>query len=326
MFPTGGIDVLFAGRSGAGKSTIATGLVQRLAQKGYQFCLIDPEGDYESLEQAVVLGTEQHAPGIDEAIGVLIKPAQNLVVNLLGVKLEDRPPFFASLMARLGELRASFGRPHWIIIDEAHHLLPAQRNLQQSALPPAPAGVMMITVEPTQLDRRALQLIKMLVIVGDTAIETLQQFCDATKISSPEINQNNSPGDDEALLWFVGSAVRRIKPLLGERESRRHRRKYATGEIGPDISFYFRGPERKLNLRAHNLQTFVQLAEGIDDATWMFHLRRGDYSRWFNDVIKDKELAEEAEKVEQSDSTNARDSRELIRVAIEKRYTAGAQS
>jgi len=131
MFPMGGVNVLFAGRSGAGKSTIATGLVQRLAERGYQFCLIDPEGDYESLEKAVVLGTEQAAPGIDEAIRVLIKPAQNLVLNLLGVRLEDRPPFFTSLMARLGELRASFGRPHWIIIDEAHHLLPVQRNLQQ---------------------------------------------------------------------------------------------------------------------------------------------------------------------------------------------------
>ncbi|MBV8453078.1 MAG: HAD-IIB family hydrolase [Deltaproteobacteria bacterium] len=326
MFPTGEVDVLFAGRSGAGKSTIATGLVQRLAERGYQFCLIDPEGDYESLEKAVVLGTEQHAPGIDEAIGVLIKPAQNLVLNLLGISLEDRPPFFTSLMARLVELRASFGRPHWIIIDEAHHLLPVQRNLQQWALPPAPVGVMIITVEPASLDRRALQLIKMLVIVGDTPIETLQQFCDATKMSLPEINQSDSPGDDEALLWSVGSTVRRIKPLLGERESRRHRRKYATGEIGPDGSFYFRGPEEKLNLRAYNLQTFVQLGDGIDDATWMFHLRRGDYSRWFNDVIKDQELAQEAEKVEQNDSTSARDSRELIREAIEKRYTASAQS
>jgi hypothetical protein len=176
---------------------------------------------------------------------------------------------------------------------------------------------MMITVEPTYLDRRALQLIKMLVVVGDTAIETLQQYWDATKISVPEINQSDSPGDDEALLWSVGSTVRRIKPLLGERESRRHRRKYATGEIAPDYIFYFRCPEEKLNLRAHNLQTFVQLAEGIDDATWMFHLRRGDYSRWFNDVIKDKELAQKAEKAEQNDSTSARDSRELIREVIE---------
>ncbi|MBV8358393.1 MAG: HAD-IIB family hydrolase [Deltaproteobacteria bacterium] len=325
MFPMGGVDVLFAGSSGAGKSTIATGLVQRLAQKGYQFCLIDPEGDYESLENAVVLGTEQHIPGIDEAMGVLAQPAQNLVLNLLGVSLEDRPAFFTSLMMRLQEMRSSFGRPHWIIVDEAHHVMPAQRYLQPPALPPAPADMMIITVEPRQLDMRALRLIKLLVAVGESAIDTLQQFCDATKIALPEIKQTDSPGHDEALLWFVGSPPKRIKPLLGERESRRHRRKYASGEIGPDHSFYFRGPEEKLNLRAHNLQTFVQLAAGVDDATWIFHLRRGDYSRWFNNVIKDEELATEAKNLEQNGSASPQDSRELIRAAIEKRYTVGAQ-
>jgi len=51
----------------------------------------------------------------------------------------------------------------------------------------------------------------------------------------------------------------------------------------------------------------------------------GDYSRWFNEVIKDKEAGEETEKVEQSDSAGARNSRELIRAAIEKRYTTEAQ-
>ncbi|MFD2357480.1 hypothetical protein ACFSTC_61730 [Nonomuraea ferruginea] len=56
-------------------------------------------------------------------------------------------------------------------------------------------------------------------------------------------------------------------------------------------SFYFTGPEDRLNLRARNLHNFVELAEGVDDETWAFHLRRGDYSTWIGEKLGDAELA-----------------------------------
>ena len=37
--------VLFAGSSGGGKSTVATALIEALTARGYQTCIIDPEGD-----------------------------------------------------------------------------------------------------------------------------------------------------------------------------------------------------------------------------------------------------------------------------------------
>src|SRR6266446_10126510 len=51
----------------------------------------------------------------------------------------------------------------------------------------------------------------------------------------------------------------------------RHSRKYAEGELGEDKSFYFRGQEGSLNLRAQNLVLFLQIAEGVDDGTWLYH-------------------------------------------------------
>ena len=50
-------NLLLAGTSGSGKSTLATGILERLGQQGYQFCVIDPEGDYEGFPEAIVLGT-----------------------------------------------------------------------------------------------------------------------------------------------------------------------------------------------------------------------------------------------------------------------------
>src|SRR5207237_3336396 len=122
-------------------------------------------------------------------------------------------------------------------------------------------------------------------------------------------------GPDEALVWARhagGEPVRvRIAPPRGER--RRHRRKYAAGELGPDQSFYFRGPEGKLNLRAQNLALFAQIAAGVDDETWQHHLRRGDYSGWFRNVIKDQDLADEAARIEAGDGLDPADSRAGIR-------------
>jgi hypothetical protein len=91
-----------------------------------------------------------------------------------------------------------------------------------------------------------------------------------------------------------------------------------------DRSFYFRGPQSQLNLRVQNLDVFKQIADGVDDATWEFHLRRHDISGWFRDVIKDDALASETAAVEDAHDLSPADSRARIRHAIERRYTAPA--
>src|SRR5262249_60492796 len=95
----------------------------------------DPEGDYASLEMAVVLGSPQRAPLVEEVLDVLRDPARNAVVNLLGVALEHRPGFFGELLPALLDLRTRTGRPHWPAIDEAHHPLPATWQPGSEAIP-----------------------------------------------------------------------------------------------------------------------------------------------------------------------------------------------
>lgn len=111
-----------------------------------------------------------------------------------------------------------------------------------------------------------------------------------------------------------------MQVIQGQAERIRHRRKYAEGDVRYH-SFYFRGPHGKHNLKAQNLFIFSQLAEGIDEETWLYHLRRGDYSRWFREVIKDESLAEEARIIEQRTDISPWGTRCLIREAIGKRYT-----
>jgi len=132
--------------------------------------------------------------------------------------------------------------------------------------------------------------------------------------------------DDEVLFWRPhGERVpRKVKPLRSKQSHKRHTRKYASGTLGEDISFYFRGPKGNLNPRAQNLLIFVQISDGVDDATWEHHLRSGDYSSWFRAVIKDQELADEAAAIEQDTKLSPDESRRLIREAVTRRYTAPA--
>jgi hypothetical protein len=318
-----GVNILIAGPSGVGKSTLAGGFLDRLAERGYQFCIIDPEGDYSTFDGAVVLGDNRRAPNVDEVFELLNQPSQNVVVNLLGIALDHRPPFFAGLQPRLQELRATRGRPHWTVVDEAHHLLHSSWDSAELTVPQAMRGTLMITVHPESVSPAALSVVDLVIAVGEAPERTLANFSQAIGQPPPALAPIELQ-TGEAIAWFHRSAEPpfrfRSEPPKGERQ--RHLRKYAEGELAPELSFYFRGPEGKLNLRAQNLHIFMQLAEGVDDETWLHHLRGGDYSGWFRLIIKDNELADEAARIEQNQSLSARESRDAIRAVIEKRYSA----
>jgi hypothetical protein len=317
--------VLVCGTSGSGKSTLTTGLLERLAAGTYQFVIIDPEGDYTSLEIATVLGSPERAPLTEEILDVLSAPARSAAVNLLGVSLAHRPPYFNDLLAKLLELRSRTGRPHWLVVDEAHHLLPKSWAPAAESMPAQMQGAVYITVHPENIAPSVLELVSHLVIVGDEPAKTMQGFCDAVGEKTPRGVPAEKLASGHALYWRRGSnkaLVLRSEPPKTERK--RHSRKYAEGNLGPKHSFYFRGREGKLNLKAHNLFLFLQMGEGVDDETWDFHLRRHDYSEWMREHIKDDKLADETQQIESDKSRTPAESRAAVREAVEKRYTLPA--
>lgn len=317
-----GTNILLSGTSGSGKSTFATGFIERVSDNGYQYCVIDPEGDYENLGP-VVCGRPDQPPAIEQVIRLLEDPAENAVINLLGISLADRPAFFERLFAALLGLRARTGRPHWIVIDETHHMLPSTHGVADSLLAPGVTGLLCITVHPDHVARASMELIDIAIAIGKTPQETLNRFARTIGITPPNVaNDPLQPDEAVAWRWRNDEPPRQLKRIPPRTERRRHHRKYAKGELAPDLSFYFRGPDGKLNLRAQNLQLFIQSAEGIDDDTWNFHLRRGDYSRWFKEVIKDEDLAAAAQEVEKMREASPKETRKLVRQQIEKRYSA----
>ena len=323
--PPHGVNVLLAGTSGSGKSTLATSFLERLGEREYQFCIIDPEGDYEGFEGAVVLGDASRAPLVKEAIELLARPDRSCAVNLLAIGMADRPAFFDDLFAALLELRSGTGRPHWIVIDETHHLLPASWTPTPRTPAERPTGLMLITVHPDQVARVVLSSVDLIVAIGDSPARTLGTFAETLGEPTPLVAAEPLSAG-EAIAWWRRPArdPLRFRSLPPRAERRRHLRKYAEGSLGEDKSFYFRGPRGKLNLRAQNLQLFLQLADGVDDETWSWHLRRGDYSRWFREAIKDDALAAEVQRIEEAPKVSARESRARLRERVEERYTGPA--
>jgi HAD superfamily hydrolase (TIGR01484 family) len=317
-----GHSILICGSSGSGKTTFTSGLVERLRDRKYQFCIIDPEGDYENTEGVLTLGDPKHVPPPEQVIRAL-QSEQNAAVNLLGMKVEDRPAYLLQLLPRLQALRAKFGRPHWIVIDEAHHMLSDKELQSPQVMPQNLDSAIFVTVHPAELSRTVLDMVKTVFAIGEngpaTMKEVLEVYKEKGKIPSEKMQSS------EALIFQKGKPVRKMKVELPKSAHLRHRRKYSEGNLGVDRSFVFRGPENRLKLRAQNLQIFMQIGDGVDDETWNFHLRNHDYSKWFREQIKDEHLAKAAEGIENDETLDSLASRAGIRAQIEQLYTMAAK-
>jgi hypothetical protein len=205
-------------------------------------------------------------------------------------------------------------------MDEAHHLLSPFAGKVALSLPQKFTNIILITVHPDQIAPDVLGHVNTVIAVGKGPERTISSFTGVIGENSPDV-ETTELQKGEVLLWIRDTprAIRvAYEPPKGER--RRHSRKYAEGELPPELSFYFRGPGEKLNLRAHNLLYFLELADGVDDETWVHHLESGDYARWFQEAIKDEELAEAAKGIASSGG-DPKDTRAAIRAEIEQRYT-----
>jgi HAD superfamily hydrolase (TIGR01484 family) len=317
-----GETLLIAGTSGGGKSTTVTALVEQAMAAGAQTCVLDPEGDYSEIAEAVVLGDAARPPPLDAVEAALSKPDRHVVVNLLGVPLGDRPGTFAALAGRLHGLECAAARPHWLVLDEAHHILPADGPPIAPGPIRAVGGTILVTVEPHHLSRTALAAIDAVLVIGKDPRATFGRLAEGGGPAAPEIGDGDLP-PGEGLFWRLrdNGPPRHLHLAQPSGERRRHVRKYAEGRLNEDEAFVFRGPDGRLALKARNLVAFLDMADGVDDETWRHHLGNGDVARWMADVIKDRDLADEVARIARGDA-DAAESRARVRAAIETRYTA----
>jgi len=322
--PPHGTRMLIVGPSASGKSTLTGLLVERLIESGRSVLLVDPEGDYQAfaeLERVVVLGgsSERALPTPDELRQLLHQPRTSLVLNLSAMTRAEKVAYAVKALGAVAFVRSTTGLPHWLILDEAHHIVPADGSPVAEMLRAGAESLCMSTLDVSDLapDVRGLPNI--------VAATELTAFAAAIRAAAPGRAPSLAGpplGQGEAAIAWLGGESRAQRFRVGKRrvQHRRHVRKYTEGELPPDRSFYFRGPAGALNLRAANLVRFVELAEGVDEPTWAWHLGQGDYSTWAREQIKDDDLAGALATVETAGLPPA-ESRRRALDEIRARYT-----
>jgi hypothetical protein len=207
------------------------------------------------------------------------------------------------------------------VLGEAHHLLPDTWGHTGAVLPLKLHETILVTVHPQHVAPAVLAPIDVVLAIGHSPEHTLAKFAQAAgkDLRWPEGLTHQA---NHVVAWFTLEAQPPfvLRAQRGRSERLRHRRKYAEGHLRWH-SFYFRGPEGRHNLKAQNLAVFCQIAQGIDEVTWMFHLRRGDYSNWFRHAIKDDFLASEAQRIERRTDLTPWQTREAVRELVNVRYT-----
>jgi hydroxymethylpyrimidine pyrophosphatase-like HAD family hydrolase len=316
--PLLGESLLITGGPGGGKSKLAIAFVEQLAPRGAQACIIDPEGDYQGVEASVVLGTADRAPEIEEVVRALENPADHCIVSLFAVEKKDRPDYFNRLYMGLAELRSRTGHPHWIIVDEAHYAVPRERTSLPNLLKTELEGLMFVTAYADRLAPEVLNSVHWIICVSDDPRESISVSREIIGEGAiiPEPPQEK---EKRALVWKNGSREPVwFLPASTDAENFRHQHSYLEGELEAGQRFVFRGPDSKLNLQAQNINIFMQLLEGIDDETYLFHLQRHDYSRWFDEVIHDDEIAQRLNEIEQTESATGESRTKLIDIIRER--------
>lgn len=313
--PTGG-NVLITGPSRSGKSTFATGLTERMVERGFEFCVLDPEGDYAELRDATVIGSADNPPSRAGILELLQRAAINVVIDLHPVPFHKRAKLVEALWGPIADLRMKTGRPNWLVVDESHEAFPAGAHHRlPRGLPP----LIFLTVDPSLLPEEVLSSIETVCAFGPEPSVALAGFCQAAGRAHP----SGVPPlqHDEALIWRPQDGPPLpLRPISAEQPHRRHAGKYAQGDVGNWRSFYFRGPRRQLNVPAQNLFEFIRVAGEVDDEVWDYHFRASDYSRWFRYVIRDTGLARDVAALERDTSLTPEQSREAVFKEITDRY------
>jgi len=307
--------LLVIGNSGSGKSSYVTWLTERMVQAHQGFCIIDPEGDYLTLEDAVTVGGLTVPPTTEESVHHLLQAQLNVVVSALALDPPARIQLFGEMLPFIQDLRRVSGRPYWLIVDEAHYMLP-----HCAVWPPGflgNMGAIIVAVDFDQVCPAVLEGVNVLVTLGSTARELVEQFAKRIQRRCPDFPER-SPGPEYACLWDLRNdkEVVLLNQLRPTQKHHRHSGKYVAGDVGAWHAFRF----STLCQSASNLTEFLSLSTRLEDTALRGYMNAGDFSKWFREIIRDDVLANKTHQVETDATLAPKEALTQISHLVHSRY------
>jgi hypothetical protein len=310
-----GRNVLVAGDAKSGKSWVAGLMAEQLILLGYCVCIVDPEGDYRSLEAlpgVTVLGGEDPPPTPRELLRALRYPDRSVVIDLSQRPQDEKIAYIRTLLPALNVMRHRTGLPHRILLDEAHYFLHDADARQLLDLDRN--GYTVVTYCASRLPKELLDATEVMIVTCESnpaEIEALCRCCakcgqaDAARwsmlghlrsgqaVALPITEESGG----ELRLFTMGP---RLTPHV------RHREKYVDVPVTEQRAFVFGPNGQPPQHRARTLRQFVLELEGTPAPLLDPFLRRSDFSRWIREVFGDNALAAELRALEEQHRRSAR--------------------
>jgi hydroxymethylpyrimidine pyrophosphatase-like HAD family hydrolase len=297
-----GRNVLVAGDTKSGKSWVTGLLCEQLILHGYCLCVLDPEGDYVSLESlpgVIVAGGADPLPRPRDLLRALRHPDVSVVIDLSHAAHDEKLDYLRTVLPALATLRRQTGLPHRIVVDEAHYFLQDADVL--SLLDLELNGYTLVTYRASTLHPTILAASQAILVTCESdprEVKALAALCGAC-------GQMDSDRWEDLLAGLkVGEAV--VLPVTAEAGGRarrlrlaprltphmRHLAKYIDIPVSPRRAFVFGPNAAGAKPRARTLREFVAIVEHMPVDALDGHLRRGDFSRWVGDTFGDYPLAQ----------------------------------
>ena len=304
-----GRNVLVAGDPKSGKSWVTGLLCEQLILYGYSVCVLDPEGDYASLQAlpgVAILGGAEPLPRPRELVRALRHADTSVVIDFSHVNFEEKRSYIRTVLPALATLRRETGLPHRIVLDEAHYFLggadaPELLDLEIG-------GYTLTTYRASSIHRDVLKSAQAIVVTCESdpaEARLLHALC-------PACDGRRTERDWAATLAGLTIGDAAVLPLTEEAEGDlrriiltprltphvRHQTKYVDIPVVEHRAFVFTGTNGSGLQRVRTLKDFVTALDELDAEMLDGYLRRFDFSRWITEVFGDYPLAKAVRRLE----------------------------
>jgi hypothetical protein len=304
-----GRNVLIAGDPKSGKSWVTGLLCEQLILLNYSVCVLDPEGDYTSLETlpgVVVFGGPDPLPKPRDLLRALRHADTSIVIDLSRKTQQEKLEYCRRILPALAVLKKHTGLPHRIVVDEAHYFL--QHQGLRHLLDLDSGGYTLVTYRASKLDRNVLETTQAVIVTRESDAREVAALCTLCNACKSQMSVEHWVQLMGSLA--IGEAI--AMPMTSETEGKvcrfqvasrltphvRHISKYIDIPVPESSGFFFWTNESPTGPRSRTMREFVSVLERTTEAALRGHLLRNDFSRWVANVFGDHPLSQDLRTVE----------------------------